>query len=70
MQIENKVFIVTGGASGLGAATAEMLVQAGAIEMGKICRFGLGCDRAAGARRRRRRRRARIGGTCQRSRPA
>ena len=33
MQIENKVFIVTGGASGLGAATAEMLVQAGAKVM-------------------------------------
>ena len=33
MQIENKVFIVTGGASGLGAATAEMLVQAGARVM-------------------------------------
>ena len=27
MQIENKVFIVTGGASGLGAATAELLVM-------------------------------------------
>ena len=27
MQIENKVFIVTGGASGLGAATAQMLVK-------------------------------------------
>ena len=33
MQIENKVFIVTGGASGLGAATAEMLVKAGAKVM-------------------------------------
>lgn len=33
MQIENKVFIVTGGASGLGAATAEMLVEAGAKVM-------------------------------------
>ena len=30
MQIENKVFIVTGGASGLGAATAQLLVSAGA----------------------------------------
>lgn len=30
MQIENKVFLVTGGASGLGAATAEALVAAGA----------------------------------------
>jgi NAD(P)-dependent dehydrogenase (short-subunit alcohol dehydrogenase family) len=30
MQIENNVFIVTGGASGLGAATARMLVAAGA----------------------------------------
>jgi len=29
MQIQNNVFIVTGGASGLGAATARMLVQAG-----------------------------------------
>jgi len=29
MQIENNVFIVTGGASGLGAATARMIVQAG-----------------------------------------
>ncbi|WP_321833565.1 SDR family NAD(P)-dependent oxidoreductase [Pseudomonas kulmbachensis] len=33
MQIENKIFIVTGGASGLGAATAEMLVKAGAKVM-------------------------------------
>ncbi|MGJ7515893.1 SDR family NAD(P)-dependent oxidoreductase [Pseudomonas baetica] len=33
MQIENKVFIVTGGASGLGAATAEVLVAAGAKVM-------------------------------------
>ncbi|OZY40534.1 3-hydroxyacyl-CoA dehydrogenase [Pseudomonas fragi] len=33
MQIENKVFIVTGGASGLGAATAHMLVKAGANVM-------------------------------------
>ena len=33
MQIENKVFIVTGGASGLGAATAQMLVKAGARVM-------------------------------------
>ena len=29
MQIQNNVFIVTGGASGLGAATARMLVQGG-----------------------------------------
>ncbi|PTT86861.1 3-hydroxyacyl-CoA dehydrogenase, partial [Pseudomonas sp. HMWF031] len=33
MQIENKVFLVTGGAAGLGAATAEMLVAAGAKVM-------------------------------------
>jgi NAD(P)-dependent dehydrogenase (short-subunit alcohol dehydrogenase family) len=33
MQIENKVFIVTGGASGLGAASAELLVSAGAKVM-------------------------------------
>ena len=33
MQIENKVFMVSGGASGLGAATAEMLVAAGAKVM-------------------------------------
>ena len=33
MQIENKVFLVTGGAYGLGAATAEMLVAAGAKVM-------------------------------------
>ncbi|WP_434711153.1 SDR family NAD(P)-dependent oxidoreductase [Pseudomonas sp. R1-1] len=33
MQIENKVFIVTGGASGLGAASAELLVNAGAKVM-------------------------------------
>jgi NAD(P)-dependent dehydrogenase (short-subunit alcohol dehydrogenase family) len=33
MQIENKIFLVTGGASGLGAATAEMLVAAGAKVM-------------------------------------
>lgn len=30
MQIKNKVFIVTGGASGLGAGTARMLVEHGA----------------------------------------
>ncbi|WP_343573479.1 3-hydroxyacyl-CoA dehydrogenase [Pseudomonas sp.] len=30
MQIQNKVFLVTGGGSGLGAATAKMLVGAGA----------------------------------------
>ena len=30
MQIQNNVFIVTGGASGLGAATARMLAEAGA----------------------------------------
>ncbi len=30
MEIKNKVFIVTGGASGLGAGTARMLVQQGA----------------------------------------
>ncbi len=29
MNIENKVFVVTGGGSGLGAATAKMLVEAG-----------------------------------------
>jgi NAD(P)-dependent dehydrogenase (short-subunit alcohol dehydrogenase family) len=29
MQIQNNVFIITGGASGLGAATARMLVEAG-----------------------------------------
>ena len=33
MQIDNKVFLVTGGASGLGAATAEMLVATGAKVM-------------------------------------
>lgn len=33
MQIENKVFMVSGGASGLGAATAQMLVKAGAKVM-------------------------------------
>src|SRR3546814_8322555 len=30
MQIDNKIFLVSGGASGLGAATGEMLVKAGA----------------------------------------
>ncbi|MGL1834781.1 3-hydroxyacyl-CoA dehydrogenase [Rhodocyclaceae bacterium SMB388] len=30
MQIEDRIFVVTGGASGLGAATARMLVDAGA----------------------------------------
>jgi len=30
MQIQNNVFIITGGASGLGAATARMLTEAGA----------------------------------------
>ncbi|WP_413790995.1 MULTISPECIES: SDR family NAD(P)-dependent oxidoreductase [unclassified Pseudomonas] len=33
MQIENKVFVVSGGASGLGAATGKMLVDAGAKVM-------------------------------------
>jgi NAD(P)-dependent dehydrogenase (short-subunit alcohol dehydrogenase family) len=33
MQIEGKVFLVSGGASGLGAATAQMLVDAGASVM-------------------------------------
>jgi NAD(P)-dependent dehydrogenase (short-subunit alcohol dehydrogenase family) len=33
MQIEHKVFLVSGGASGLGAATAQMLVKAGAKVM-------------------------------------
>ncbi|RNE89430.1 SDR family NAD(P)-dependent oxidoreductase [Marichromatium sp. AB31] len=33
MQIEDKVFLVSGGASGLGAATAEMLIGAGARVM-------------------------------------
>ena len=33
MQIANKIFLVTGGASGLGAATAEMLIEAGARVM-------------------------------------
>jgi NAD(P)-dependent dehydrogenase (short-subunit alcohol dehydrogenase family) len=29
MQIQNNVFIITGGASGLGAATARMITEAG-----------------------------------------
>ena len=29
MRIENRVFLVTGGRSGLGAATAKMLVEQG-----------------------------------------
>jgi NAD(P)-dependent dehydrogenase (short-subunit alcohol dehydrogenase family) len=33
MQIQGKVFLVSGGASGLGAATAQMLVEAGASVM-------------------------------------
>lgn len=33
MQIANKHFIVSGAASGLGAATAQMLVEAGAKVM-------------------------------------
>ncbi len=33
MQIENKIFLVSGGASGLGAATAQMLIAAGAKVM-------------------------------------
>lgn len=33
MQIENKIFLVSGGASGLGAATAQMLIDAGAKVM-------------------------------------
>ena len=43
MQIENKVFIVTGGASGLGAATAELLVAAGA----KVMLVDMNADAAA-----------------------
>ncbi|HBB78547.1 MAG TPA: 3-hydroxyacyl-CoA dehydrogenase, partial [Pseudomonas sp.] len=30
MDIQDKVFLITGGASGLGAATAEVLISAGA----------------------------------------
>jgi NAD(P)-dependent dehydrogenase (short-subunit alcohol dehydrogenase family) len=33
MQIQGKVFLVSGGASGLGAATAQMLIEAGAKVM-------------------------------------
>jgi NAD(P)-dependent dehydrogenase (short-subunit alcohol dehydrogenase family) len=33
MHIEGKVFLVSGGASGLGAATAQMLIEAGARVM-------------------------------------
>lgn len=33
MQIQGKVFLVSGGASGLGAATAQMLIEAGARVM-------------------------------------
>lgn len=33
MQIEGKVFLISGGASGLGAATAQMLIEAGARVM-------------------------------------
>lgn len=33
MQIQGKVFLVSGGASGLGAATAQMLIEAGASVM-------------------------------------
>ncbi|MCY1410106.1 putative oxidoreductase [compost metagenome] len=33
MQITNKIFLVSGGASGLGAATAQMLIDAGAKVM-------------------------------------
>jgi NAD(P)-dependent dehydrogenase (short-subunit alcohol dehydrogenase family) len=33
MQIANKIFLVSGGASGLGAATAQMLIDAGARVM-------------------------------------
>ena len=37
MQVKNSVFLVTGGASGLGAATARMAVEGG----GKVVLFGL-----------------------------
>lgn len=30
MKVDNKTFVITGGASGLGQATAELLVQCGA----------------------------------------
>ena len=33
MQIKNKVFIVTGGASGLGLATATMIVENGGFAL-------------------------------------
>ena len=40
MKIENSVFVVTGGGSGLGAATARMLVEAG----GKVVLADVNCE--------------------------
>ena len=51
MQIEGQAAIVTGGGSGLGAATAEMLAAAGA----RVALLDLDADRAP-------RRRGRLGG--------
>src|SRR6476659_2669539 len=54
MQIQNNVFIITGGASGLGAATARMIVEAGGkvvladvqAEAGEKLAAELGADKA------------------------
>ena len=46
MEINNKVFVVTGGGSGLGAATARMIVAAGVdriLTRGFEMRFGHRC---------------------------
>jgi NAD(P)-dependent dehydrogenase (short-subunit alcohol dehydrogenase family) len=52
MLIENHVFLVTGGASGLGAATASMLVQAGAkVVLADVNAAGEGLAREMGQAR-------------------
>ena len=51
MKIENKAFVVTGGASGLGAATAKMLVQrGGAVVIADLNPTGASLAEELGAR--------------------
>ena len=55
MQIQDNVFIITGGASGLGAATARILREhhaevhdAGSVAHGRATRTGPGADAGTG----------------------
>ena len=47
MQIQDRVFIITGSGSGLGAATAHRLVRAGARVLLADLNSGIGCAQAA-----------------------